>query len=84
MRTEQELSIFEKKIPQKIFDLNKPADDSWRIKTNKGFDKLIKGKKYIVREIKSRRIAGLGHLQRMEKHRRNKKITDWQPISFRL
>jgi hypothetical protein len=52
---------------------NKQADGSWRISTHEEFDK----KKNIVREIKSRRIALVGHLERMEEHQLTKKITEW-------
>jgi hypothetical protein len=34
--------MFERNILQKIFGPNKLADDSWRIKSNKEPDKLIK------------------------------------------
>lgn len=47
-----------------VFQLNKQADSSLRIKTNEEIDKFITRK----REVKSRRIAWLGHLERMEEH----------------
>lgn len=46
------------KILRKIFDPNKNRDGSWRIRTNEEPDKLIKGKKYVTREIKSSGIMG--------------------------
>jgi len=49
------------------FQPNKQADSSLRIKTNEEIDKFTTRK----REIKSRRIAWLGHLERMEEHQLN-------------
>jgi hypothetical protein len=43
-----------------------------------------KKKKNIVREIASRMIACLGHLEGMEEHQLSKKVTGWKPRAFRL
>lgn len=64
MQIEKKLLIYERQMVRKIFGWNKQADASWRIKTNEEPDKLAK-RKNVVREIKSRRIAWLGHLERM-------------------
>ena len=62
---EQKLLIFERKILRKIFGPNKQPDGSWKIKTNIEFDNIMNHKN-IVREIKSRRLAWLGHVERKE------------------
>lgn len=51
LQIEWQLSIFKRKILQKIFGLNKQAYGFWRINTNEEFDKLNK-RKNTVREIK--------------------------------
>jgi len=38
----------------------------------------------IVRFIKSRRIAWLGHVMRMDDNRTHKKILEWKPIGTRI
>lgn len=50
MQIEQKLSIFKTKILQKIFGLNKQADDFCRSKTNEELDKLTKRKKFSKRD----------------------------------
>ena len=50
MQTECQLSIFQRKILQKIFGLNKQADGFWRMNTNEVLDKLTE-RKNTVREI---------------------------------
>lgn len=49
-------------------------------KNQKELDKLIKN---TVREIKSRRVAWLLHLERMEEHWLSTRVTEWKPIAFR-
>jgi hypothetical protein len=56
-------------------------DGSWRIRGNYELNKLI-GNADIVRFIKSRRIAWLGHVMRMNK-RTPKRILQWKPIGTR-
>jgi len=51
-----------------VLQPNKQADCSLRIETDEEIDNITKRKK---REIKSRRIAWLGHLERMLEHRLN-------------
>ena len=38
----------------------------------------------IVRFIESRRIAGLGHVMRMDEKRTPKRILEWKPIGGRI
>ena len=74
--------IFERKILRKIFGPNKQADNSWKIKTNTELNNLIKNQN-IVNNIRSLRIAWLGHLIRMDSQRLTKKIYEWKPIGNR-
>jgi len=60
-RNEQQLRIFERKIFGPVRDKN----GIWRIRKNHELNELI-GNTDIVRFIKSRRIAWLGHVMRME------------------
>jgi hypothetical protein len=45
-------------------------------------DKLIEGED-IVRVIKAKRIKWLGHVQRMDQARPNRKLLDWKPMGTR-
>ena len=45
-------------------------------------DKLIEGAD-IVRFIKEQRIKRLGHMQRMDQARPNRKLPDWKPMGIR-
>ena len=79
---EQKLLIFERKILRKIFGSNRQPDGSWKIKTNIELDNIMNHKN-IVREIKSRRLAWLGHVERKEDDCNLKRITYWKPIANR-
>ena len=57
-------------------------DGSWRIRRNYELNELI-GNADIVRFIKSRRIAWLGHVKRMDDKRTPKRILQWKPIGAR-
>jgi hypothetical protein len=57
-------------------------DGSWRIRTNYELIELI-GNADIVRFIKSRRIAWLGHVMRIDDKRTPKRILQWKPIGTR-
>jgi len=57
-------------------------DGSWRIRMNYELTELI-GNADIVRFIKSRRIAWLGHVMRMDDKRTPKRILHWKPIGTR-
>jgi hypothetical protein len=81
-RDEQHLRIFERRILRKIFGPVQNEDGSWRIRINYELNELI-GNADIVRFIKSRRIAWLGHVMRMDDKRTPKRILRWKPISTR-
>jgi len=78
-RDEQHLRIFERRILRKIFGPVQNEDGSWSIRMNYELNKLIKNAD-IVRFIKSRRIAWLGHVMRMDGKRTPKRILEWKPI----
>ena len=81
-RDEQHLRIFERGILRKIFRPIQNEDGSWRIRMNYELNKLI-GNADIVRFIKSRRIAWLGHVMRMDGKRTPNRILRWKPIGTR-
>ena len=60
----------------------KNEDGSWRIRLNYELNELI-GNADIVRFIKSRRIAWLGHVMRIDDKRTSKRILEWKPICTR-
>ena len=82
-RDEQYLRIFERRILRKIFGPVQNEDESWRIRMNYELSELVK-KADIVRFIKSRRIAWLGHVMRMDEKRTPKRILEWKPIGRRI
>ena len=77
-RDEQRLRIL-----RKIFGPVQNEDGSWRIRMNYELNELI-GNADIVRFIKSRRIAWLGHAMRMDDKRTPKIILEWKPIGTRI
>jgi hypothetical protein len=82
-RDEQNLRIFERRILRKIFGPVQNGDGLWRIRMNRELSKLVKNAD-IVRFIKSRRIAWLGHVMRMDEKTTPKRILKWKPISRRI
>ena len=82
-RDEQHLRIYERRILRKIFGPLQNEDRSWRIRMNCELNKLI-GNADIVRFTKSRRIAWLGHVMRMDDKRTPKRILKWKPIGTRI
>jgi len=78
-RDEQHLKIFEGRILRKIFSPVQNEDGSWRVRMNYELNELI-GNSDIVRFIKSRRIAWLGHVMQMDDKRTPKRILQWKPI----
>jgi hypothetical protein len=82
-RDEQHLRIFEHKILRKIFGPVQDKDGSWRIRMNHKLNELI-GHADIVRFIKSRRIAWLGHVMWMDEKRIPKRVLGWKPTSRRI
>jgi len=81
-RDEQHLRISERRILRKIYGPVQSEDGSWRIRMNYELNELI-GNADIVRFIKSRRIAWLGHVMRMDDKRTSKRILQWKPIGVR-
>ena len=81
-RDETHLRIFERRILRKIFGPVQNEDGSWRIRMNYELNELT-GNAYIVRFIKCRRIAWLGHVMRMADKRTPNRILQWKPIGTR-
>ena len=82
-RDEQHLRIFERKILRKIFGPVQDKDGSWRIRINHELNELI-GNADIVRFIKNRRIAWLGHVMPMDEKRIPKRILERKPTDRRI
>jgi hypothetical protein len=74
--------MFERRILRKIFGPVQSEDGSWRIRMNYELNELI-GNADIVRFIKSRRIAWLCHVMRMDDKRTPKRILQWKHIGTR-
>ena len=55
---------------------------SWRIKTNKELDKLIKHEN-IINFTRAQRLGWYGHIERIQDTRMVKAIHTWKPISKR-
>jgi hypothetical protein len=68
---------------RKIFGPVQNEDGSWRIRMNYELNELTEHTG-IVRFIKSRRIAWLGHMMWMDDKRTSKKILEWKPIGTRI
>ena len=83
-RDEQHLRIFERKILRKIFGPVQEKDGSWRIRMNHELNELIGNADIVVRFIKSRRIAWLGHVMRMGEKRIPKRVLEWKPTGRRI
>jgi hypothetical protein len=83
IRDEQHLRIYERRILRKIFVPVQNKDGSWRIKMNYELNEPIENSD-IVRFIKSRIIAWLGHVMRMDDKRTPKRIFEWKPIGTRI
>jgi hypothetical protein len=56
-------------------------DGSWRIRMNYELNEL-RGNADIVRFIKGRRIAWLGHVMRMDDKRTPKRILEWKTYRY--
>jgi len=80
---EQHLRISERRILRKIFGPVQNEDGSWRIRMNYELNVLIENTD-IVRFIKHRRIAWLGHVMRMDDKRTPKRILEWKLIGTRI
>jgi hypothetical protein len=82
-RDEQYVRTFERRISRKIFGPVQNEDGSWRIRMNHELNELIENAD-IVRFIKSRRIAWLGHVMRMDEKRIPKIVVQLKPIGRRI
>ena len=80
---EQHLRIFERKILKKIFGPVQDRDGSWGIRMNHELGELIRNAD-IVRLIKSRRIAWLGHVMQMDEKRICKRVLEWKRTGRRI
>ena len=58
------------------------ANEEWRLKTNEELEKAI-GYENIERNIKSKRLSWLGHVERMPNERVAKTIYKWKPYATR-
>ena len=76
------LRIFERRILRKIFGPVQNEDGFWRIRTNHELNDPIKNVD-IVRFVKSKRIASLGHVMRMEGKRIHKRVLERKPVGRR-
>jgi hypothetical protein len=80
-KEENNRRIFERRILRKIFAAVN-TDIIWRTRNNMEIDKLIEGAD-VVRVIKVQRIKWLGHIQRIDQARPNRKPLDWNPMEPR-
>jgi hypothetical protein len=78
-RDEQCLRIFERRILRKIFGPVQNEDGSWRIIMNNELNELTENSDIVV-FIKSRKIAWLGHVKRMDEKGTPKGVFEWEPI----
>ena len=82
-RDEEYFRIFEGRMLRKIFGLLQNEDGSWRIRMNQKLNELIENVD-IMRFIKSRRIAWLGHVMWMDEKKTPKRVLEWKPIGRRI
>jgi len=82
-RNEQQLRTFERKILRKMFGPVQDENGIWRIRKNHEVNELI-GSADIVRFIKSRRMAWLGRVMRMDGGRMPRRILEWKPMGRRI
>jgi hypothetical protein len=82
-RDEKHRRIFESRILRKVFGPVQNEDGSWRIRINYKLNELIENAD-IVRFIKCKKIAWLGHVIRVDHKRTPKRILQWKPIGSRV
>ena len=80
---DEHLRISERRILRKIFGPVQSEDGSLRIRMNCELNELNVNAD-IVRFIKRRRIAWLGHVMQMDDKRTPKKILEWKPTGTRI
>jgi hypothetical protein len=78
----QRLSVFERKIPRKIFGPTKEDNGIWRIETNMDLDELIK-QLNTINCVKAQRLSWFGHTNRMPETGIVKKIYRLEPFTGR-
>ena len=78
----QRLSVYERKIPRKIFGPTKEDNGFWRIKTNKELNELINYWNIII-YVKVQRLGLFGHINRMLETNIVRKIYTWKPSTRR-
>jgi hypothetical protein len=67
---------------RKIFGPLQNKDGFWRIRMSHELNYLVKNAD-IVRYVKSKRMAWLGHVMRMEGERIPKRVQQWKPMGRR-
>jgi hypothetical protein len=82
-RNEQQLRIFERKILRKIFDPVQDENGIWRIR-KKYEPNELSGNADMVRFVKGRRMAWLGHVMRMDGGRMPRRILEWKQMGRRI
>ena len=80
---EQHLRISEGRILSKIFGQVQNENGPWSIRMNYELNESTENAD-IVRFMKSRRIAWLSHVMRMDDKRTPKKILEWKSIGTRI
>ena len=80
---DEHLRISESRILRKIFGPVRSEDGSWRIRKNCELNELNENAD-IVRFVKCRRIAWLGHVMQMDDKRRVTKVLEWKPTGTRI
>jgi hypothetical protein len=74
--------MFERRILRKIFGPVQNEDGFWRTRMNQELNNPIKNAD-IVRFVKNKRMAWLGHVMRMEEKRILNRVLEWKPIGRR-
>jgi hypothetical protein len=72
--------VFERKILRKIFEPTKEYNCTWKTRTNKELDELIKHGN-IIKCVKSQRLSWLGNINRMPETSVVRKICVWKPFT---
>jgi hypothetical protein len=67
---------------RKLFGTTKEDNGTWRIKTKKELDELIKHRNKI-NYVKAQRLSWFGHINRMPESSILKKIYKWKPFTSR-